>query len=215
MSRPVKPPRVYDSSRRREQARRARAEVLREARRRFLDDGYAATTLGAIADAAGVSVETVYKGFGNKAGLLKAVFDVAIVGDDEPVPLVERDMVAQINAEPDGHQKLRIYCGGYVERAARAVPVHLLARDAAATDPAAAGVLEQFQRERLTGMTAFAAHLRDANVLRRGVTAGEARDVLWVHTSAELWDLLVQQRGWKPERFGRWLHQQLVAALLP
>src|SRR5262249_13557996 len=71
-------------SRRQEQARRSRVAVLREARRRFLADGYAATTVGAIAEGADVSVETVYKAFGNKAGLLKAVFDVAAVGDDEP-----------------------------------------------------------------------------------------------------------------------------------
>jgi AcrR family transcriptional regulator len=168
-----------------------------------------------IAEGADVSVETVYKAFGNKAGLLKAVFDVAAVGDDEPIPLAEREMVAAIKAEPDGRKKLHIYCMAYIERAERMVPVNLLARDAAATDAAAAGVVAQLRRERLTGMTEFAQHLRDARVLRKGVTVDESRDVLWTYTSAELWEMLVMQRGWKPDRFGRWLEQQLAAALLP
>ena len=188
---------------------------MREARRRFLADGFASTTVGAIADGADVSVESVYKAFGNKAGLLKAVFDVAAVGDDEPVPLAEREMVAAIKAEPDGREKLRIYCRSYIERAERMVPVNLLARDAAANDAAAAGVLQKLHRERLTGMTEFAQHLRDARVLRKGVTVDEARDVRWTYTSAEVWEMLVMQRGWKPDRFGRWLNQQLTAALLP
>src|SRR5215468_12401309 len=105
MPRSVKAPRSYDSSRRQEQARQSRAAVLREARRRFLADGFASTTVGVIAEGADVSVETVYKAFGNKAGLLKAVFDVAAVGDDEPIPLAEREMVAAIKAEPDSHKK--------------------------------------------------------------------------------------------------------------
>jgi AcrR family transcriptional regulator len=189
--------------------------VLREARRRFLADGFAATTVSAIAEGADVSVESVYKAFGNKAGLLKAMFDVAAVGDDEPIPLAAREMVAAIRAEPDGREKLRIFCMSYIERAERMVPVNLLARNAAATDAAAASVLEQLQRERLTGMTEFAEHLREARVLRKGVTIDEARDVLWTYTSAEVWEMLVMQRGWKPDRFARWLQRQLAAALLP
>ena len=86
-------PRAYDASRRQEQARRTRAQILDVARRRFLDDGYAATTVATIAEEAGVSVETVYKAFGNKPGILKTLFDVAIVGDDEPVPLEDEQLV--------------------------------------------------------------------------------------------------------------------------
>src|SRR6516225_1423420 len=108
MTRPVKSGRPYDSSRRQAQARQTRAATLAAARARFLDHGYAATTIGQIAADAGVSVETVYKAFANKAGLLKAIFDVAIVGDDEPIPLEQREMVARINAEPDGRKKLQI-----------------------------------------------------------------------------------------------------------
>jgi AcrR family transcriptional regulator len=214
MSEPVKRARSYDSSRRQAQARQTRATVLDVARSAFLERGYASTTVPAIATAAGVSVETVYKAFGNKAGLLKAMFDVAIVGDDEPVPLQQRDMVARIAAEPDGRKKLQIYGTEYGQRAARAVPVQLLVRDAAASDAGAAEVLEQLKQERLSGMTAFANHLHEAKVLRQGVSASDARDVLWLFTSAEVYEKLVLERGWTPTRLGGWLTQQLVAALL-
>jgi len=214
MARTVKGSRTYNSARRQDQARQTRAAVLEAASHAFLARGYTATTVPAVAAEAGVSVETVYKAFGNKAGLLKAVFDVAIVGDDEPIPLRQRDMVARIQAEPDGAEKLRIYCTAYVKRAARAVPVQLLVRQAAASDGGAAGVLEQLHHERLTGMAAFAEHLGNAKVLRRGVTTADARDVLWLFTSPEVYERLVIERGWTPRRFGAWLTQQLVAALL-
>jgi AcrR family transcriptional regulator len=214
MTGPVKSGRPYDSSRRQAQARQTRAAVLAAARARFLDDGYAATTIGQIASDAGVSVETVYKAFANKAGLLKAIFDVAIVGDDEPIPLQERDMVARIQAESDGRKKLQIYGAAYTERAERAVPIQLLVRDAAASDPGARAVLDQLNEERLAGMTAFSAHLHESKVLRKGVRAADARDVLWFFTAPEVFERLVIERGWSTKRFATWITQQLAAALV-
>jgi AcrR family transcriptional regulator len=214
MSSPVKRPRPYDSSRRQAQARQTRAAILEAARAQFLERGYAATTVGDIASAVGVSVETVYKGFANKAGLLKAMFDVAIVGDDAPIPFQQREMVARIRAEPDGRKKFEIYSNDYAERAARAVPVQLLARDAAASDASARAVLEQLNQERLSGMTAFSQHLHESKVLRQGVQAADALDVLWLFTAPETYERLVIERGWTTKRFGRWIAQQLTAALL-
>jgi AcrR family transcriptional regulator len=214
MTRPVKRARPYDSSRRQAQARQTRAAILDAARARFLERGYAATTVGEIAAVVGVSVETVYKAFANKAGLLKAVFDVAIVGDDEPVPLQQREMVARIQAEPDGRKKLEIYGAAYAERAERAVPVQLLVGDAAASDAGARAVLDQLNQERLTGMTAFSRHLHESKVLRKGVRAADALDILWLFTAPEVYERLVIERGWSTNRFGTWITQQLVAALL-
>jgi AcrR family transcriptional regulator len=180
---------------------------------RFLDEGYGAT-LASIATDAGVSVETVYKAFANKAGLVKALFDVAVVGDDEPVPMMQREFVQRTSAEPDPRRKLTGY-GEHVARVgARTSAILLLVRDAAATDAGAATLWEQLQAERLTGMTAFAQHLADGGHLREDIPADEARDVLWTHNSVELWNLLVEQRGWSPDRFGDWVGRQLVAALL-
>lgn len=214
MPRPVKPPRRYDASRRQEQARATRRAVLEAARERFLEEGYARTTIAAVAAQAGVSVETVYKAFGNKPGLVKALFDVAIVGDDEPVPMLERAFVQRNIAEPDPRRKLLAYGEHLAAVHPRSCPVQLVVRDAAATDAGAAELWEQLQAERLAGMTMFARHLHEGGHLRRGVSVEEARDVLWAHNSVELWELLVQRRGWTYERFGRWVGDQLVAALL-
>lgn len=207
-------PRSYDASRRQEQARQNRRAVLDAAHRRFVAEGYAATTVAAVAADAGVSVETVYKSVGKKPELAKAVFDVAVVGDDEAIPLMEREFVARNIAEPDPRRKLEDYGEHLAEVAPRVSPILLVIRDAAASDAGAAEVWEQLQAERLTGMTAFAAHLDEGGHLRAGVTRDDARDVLWTHNSVELWDLLVRQRGWADERFGAWIGQQLVAALL-
>lgn len=210
----VKPRRAYNSARRQEQARETRRAVLAAARRLFVTQGYAGTTMGAVAAEAAVSVETVYKAFANKAGLAKAVFDVAIVGDDEEIPLLHREVVRRNMAEADGRRKLLQYGEHLTVVAPRTGPILLVVRAAAAGDPAAAEVWGQLQSERLAGMTAFAGHLSAGGYLRDGVAMEEARDVLWAHTSVELWDLLVNQRGWDDDRFGRWVAHQLIAALL-
>jgi AcrR family transcriptional regulator len=215
MIREVKPRRKYDSTGRREQARKSRWAILETARRLFLEHGYAATTVGAIASEAGVSVETVYKAFRNKPGLLKAVFDVAVVGDDEPVPMLERDLVRRIGEEPDPRHKLLRYGEHLTQSAPRSVPVQLLMRDAAASDPGVAAIWDEMAIERLIGMTQFARHLHEGGHLRADVSMDEARDILWTYNSAELFDLLVVQRGWAAEKYGRWIAEALIEALLP
>jgi AcrR family transcriptional regulator len=167
-----------------------------------------------VAAEAGVAIQTVYKAFGNKPGLVKAIVDVAIVGDDEPVPMMEREFVRKNIAETDPAKKLRDFGAHLAAVAPRANALALVVRDAAAADPAAAEVWHQLLTERLAGMTAFAHHLRDGKYLRAGVTAEEARDVLWTYSSVEQWDLLVNQRGWATKRYGRWIGNQLVGALL-
>ena len=206
-------PRTYDATRRQEQAQENRVRVLGAARARFLADGYTATTIPGVARDAGVSVQTVYKAFGNKGGLLKAVFDVAVTGDDQPVPVAGRDEIKRIQAEPDPRKKLRMYSEYFVQGAQRAVAVELLARDAASDDPAAAAAWDQIQQQRLTGMSQFARHLHAGGHLPADTAVEEARDVLWTFTSPELWDLLVIQRGWTPTRYAHWLASMLTTAL--
>lgn len=211
----VKPlKRPYDSTRRQARAAETRAAVLEAARLAFLEHGYTGTTLPAIAAAAGVSVETVYKAFANKAGLVKAVFDVAFAGDDDPIPFLQREFVQRNMAEPDPRRKLRSYGEHLTDVAPRINPIQLVVRDAAVADPTAEAVWATLQAERLTGMTAFATHLRDAGHLRDGVTMPQARDTLWTLNSVELWDLLVRQRGWSNRRWGSWVGEQLIAGLL-
>jgi AcrR family transcriptional regulator len=210
---PVK--RAYDASRRREAARRARARVLDAARARFLADGYAATTIAAIAADADVSIDTVYKAFGNKPGLLKTVFDAAVAGDDRPVPIVERDFVAEIVAEPHPRRKLEMYAAHLAEAMPRAAPLQLLARAAAATDADVATLHEQIRNELLTGMTAFATHLHDGGFLRHAMTVDEARDILFSVNSPELYELLVVERGRSVPEYRDLVARALIANLLP
>lgn len=204
--------RRYDASGRRQQARRNRAAVLGEARRRFLADGYAATTLREIAEGAGVSVETVYKAFGSKAGVLKAVFDVSVAGDDEQVPIAERNFIAAIVAEPDARRKIERYTEHLAVTMPRVVPVQLLARDAAAADADAASVWHQMRAETLTAMAMFAADLARTGALT--VSVDDARDVLWAFHSPEWFELLVLERGWSAARYGAFLAGSIAAAVL-
>jgi AcrR family transcriptional regulator len=188
--------------------------VLQAARQLFLERGFAVATMPTIASAAGVSVQTVYKAFGNKAQLAKAVFDVAMAGDDEPVPMLQRASLGKVRAEPDARKKLRLYGEFLAEVAPRHVPVQLVIRDAATSDPEARVVWADLQAERLKGMSQFARSLHDDGHLRPGVSTNQARDILWTCNSAELYQLLVLDRGWSPKQYGRWVADTLISSLL-
>jgi hypothetical protein len=118
-------------------------------------------------------------------------------------------------ADPDARAKLRPYAAFYVDRAQHAVRFQLLARDAAANDPAAAEVWAQMTSERPAGMTQFARHLADGGHLRAGLTVEDARDMLWTFLSPQLWQLLVIDRRWTPQHYANWMAELLAAALLP
>jgi AcrR family transcriptional regulator len=206
--------RTYDSSRRREQARAQRLKVLQAARRRFLDDGYAPTTLAAIAGDAGVSVQMIYKSFKNKPGVLKAVFDFSVAGDDEPVPSIERDHADRLRAEPDPRTKLEIFATHMAESMPRAGPVFLLARAAAAVEPEIDALLADWRAGQLAGLGMLASHLEEGGHLRHGLSPERARDLLWTLNSTEVYELLVLERGWSNRAYRDFLAQSMIAALL-
>lgn len=208
------PRRSYDSSRRRAQARRQQRAVLETARRRFLEDGYAATTLAVIAADAEVSVEAIYKAFGNKAGVLKAVFDLSVAGDDEPVPMVEREFAARMHAEPEARTKLEIFAQHMSESMPRAAPVYLLARAAASSEPEIRRLHSQWRDAQLAGLTALAGHLDEGGHLADGLTPERARDLLWTIFSTEVYELLVLERGWEVAEYREFLARSATALLL-
>jgi AcrR family transcriptional regulator len=205
--------RRYDSSRRLELARQNRAAVLEAARELFIARGYAATTVADIAARAGVSVETIYKSFGNKPGVAKAVFDVAVVGDDDPVPLFERPEIKAIEAEPDARKKIRMFFGRYPERRSRTGPIELVIRDAAAGDPGAAAVRDALKEELHRGMTMFATELLRGKGVRAGLSIDEVADILFAYVSVELYEVLVVMRGWDLDRYARFMTDAVIAAL--
>lgn len=206
------PPRRYDSTRRRQQAQQSRRAVLQKARQRFLAQGYAATTIAEIAQDAGVSVETVYKSFATKAGVLKALFDVSVAGDDAPIPMVQRDVIQDVRNAPEAAKKVEIYAKHLAATMPRSAPVQLLARDGAASSPDAAMVWKQIRQETLSAMTMFASDLARTGQLR--VSKTEARDVLWTYHAPELYELLVLERGWSVTRYGKFISHALSSALL-
>ncbi|MGZ4510226.1 MAG: TetR/AcrR family transcriptional regulator [Mycobacterium sp.] len=206
------PPRRYDSTRRRQQAQQNRHAVLAAARQRFLAQGYATTTIAEIARDAGVSVEMVYKAFATKAGVLKALFDVSVAGDDEPIPMAQRDVIQNVINATEATRKLEIYAEHLASTMPRSAPVQLLARDGAASSPDAAEVWKQIRQETLTAMTAFASDLARTGKLR--VSGRQARDVLWTYHAPELYELLVLERGWSATRYGKFIARALIDALL-
>ena len=181
----------------------------------LVERGYAATTLALVAEQAGVAAPTAYKAFGNKPALVKAAFDYAVAGDDEPVPIHQRERAARIKAEPDPVRKLQMYTEGLLGTLTRSARLQLAARAAAEIDPEMNDVWEQMTSGRLTGMGILATNLSQGGHLRPGVTKNEARDILWAYTSPELYQLMVLMRGWSGPRYRDWVTRSLVDALLP
>jgi AcrR family transcriptional regulator len=205
--------RSYDSSRRRQNADRGRALVLEAAQRLFLAGGYSATTIASIADAADVSVETIYKAFGGKRGLVRAIWEQGLEGSG-PIPAWRRSDEMQV-IEADPAQVMRNWGSLTTDVAPRVAPILLLIRTAAAADHEMAALLGEVEQARLDRMERNARHLHDRGDLREDVTVNEARDVLWTYSSPELYELLVLRRGWPLERYGRFVAEGIMAALLP
>jgi AcrR family transcriptional regulator len=208
-------PRVkYDNSRRSQRAREHRRQVLDVAHRLLVGEGFAGMRLAEVAEGAGVSVETVYKQFRNKGGLLKAVYDVRLAGDDEPVPLGERPEYRAIAEEPDHAQKVRRYAAIARRISERTGPLTVRVLECRGADAEVEEFARTIEAERLAGATMFVAHLTDAGALRPDLEADRARDELWVLISPEVWAQLVQRRGWSHEQYEAWLGDAVSAALL-
>jgi AcrR family transcriptional regulator len=206
--------RAYDATRRRQRARETHRAVLAAARELLEERGYGATTIADVARHAGVSPESIYKGFGSKAALVKEVFDVVIAGDDEPVAVAERPEARAVQEEPDVREKLRLYAESAAVRAERSARVQLAIRDGAPGDPVINELWQRLLQERLTGMTYLARHLVDTGQLRPGIGVDQARDILWTCIAVEVYDLLVLQRGWSRVAYADWLARTLVASLV-
>lgn len=203
--------RSYDARSRQAQAERTRELLLDAARGLLLTDGYAATTMALVARACDVSVESVYKRFGGKPGLVRAVVDKALAGEGRTP--AERRSDALSATDPE--LLLRGWAQLTAEVAPRVAPILLLVRAAASHDQELfelAGELDQTRRRR---MTDNAGRLAAAGQLRPGLTVEHAADVLWAYSSPELYDLLVLRSSWELPRYARFVEDGLRAHLLP
>jgi AcrR family transcriptional regulator len=212
MSEAVK--RTYASALRAEQARATRRAIVSAAARLFVERGYGATTVDAIAADAGVSRKTVFTSVGGKVEALKLARDWAIAGDDEPVPVMQRPQVTRARAEPDARHVLRMYAGMVRERAERTAGIQMVIESAAGSDPAVQALAEEGRQQRFTAMRDLAGELRKRGALRSELSRDDAADVLWLFNDARVYHRLVIERRWSPARFEAWLAEMLIAALI-
>jgi AcrR family transcriptional regulator len=186
--------------------------IVAAARDLFIEQGYARTTMADIAAAAGVSVETIYAAFKNKATLLHKAWDITVGGDDQDIVFHERPEVLAIRNEPDLAKRLTLHAAFSTQTAQRIAPFQLMVQSAAGADPAAAAMLEEMGRQRLVGMTVMATEVAQTGQL--AVSKEECRDALWSMTDGTLWHRLVNERGWTNERFADWLGHMWVRLLV-
>jgi AcrR family transcriptional regulator len=216
MSQIVKPRRPYESPRRREQAAQTRRDIEAAAGKLFRERGYAGTSMPVIAAAAGVVVETIYRSFGSKAGLFKAVVEAALAGGSAraETPPEERPAIRAVIEETDPRRQLELYAATQPGIHRRAGPLLRALAGAVATDPELRVLLDQLDAQRLNGLGRLAAQLADRGALRSGLSVEQARDIIWTLCSPAVHDLLVIARGWTSERYREWLAAALARELL-
>jgi AcrR family transcriptional regulator len=191
--------------------RATRRRIVDAAAALFVEHGYGVTTLEQIAARAGVAVQTVYFHFGNKRTVLKEAVDVAAVGDDEPVALLDRPWQDELRAEPDPRQVVVLWVANGRSIYARIGPIMAVVRDAAVTDPDMATQWAINEAQRVTAYRAFADLLDQRGALNRPVD--EAVDVLCALLGPEVYGVL-SGRGWTPEQWERFTVESVTGALL-
>ena len=207
--------RSYVSPRRDDAARRTRARILDVAEQELERSGYHATTIAGLASAAGVSPQTIYNSIGGgKAAVIKALYDVRLAGDDEPVPLAERPEIRRIAEQSDATAALRAYiAAGRVlyERVGRLLGILLV--DGPGADADLRTFVDTIERERRIGNTSIVTHVAGRFGLRPGLNAEQAVDIVWTLTSFEIADRLIRRCGWSLDAYEQWLGDVVVGSL--
>ena len=214
MTRPVKRTRRYDSPRRAAQAAATRAQILGSAGRLFERDGYAATTMAAIAEDAGVALKTVYVSFETKSGVLRALWNLRLRGDAEELAVQDRAWFREVVDEPDAMRKLRL-----TARNSRAVKERVgglfdVIRGGATTDGEIAALWSRIESEFHANQRTIVESIDASGMLRPGLGVDRAADLLWTLNHPDVWRLLVRERGWTPDEFEQWLGDTAIAQLL-
>jgi AcrR family transcriptional regulator len=191
----------------------ARRAVVDAARTLFLERGYVATTIEAISEHADVPPATVYRLFSSKLGILKALLDTSIAGDDQPLAVQQRPDVASLFTESDPDKLLAGLAGVTTAINQRTNDVYRVLMSAAGSDPAAAELLSEIERQRDLGQRQIARSLSRAHALKPGLRERDAADLIHALMSPEVYRLLVGDRGWTPARYEEWLATTLTQQL--
>lgn len=205
-------PRSYHSPRRLAAARDTRARIRAAASRLFLADGYSATSVRSIAQAAGVAEKTVYLQYATKLALLKEVVETTIVGDDEAVAAADRQWFRDIVDHSDPDQKLRLLAQATAALHERTGAVFAMARGAAASDPDAAALWAFGKRGHRADMGLLATSFETVGLLPPGRDTTWATAALYVMVGPETWHLLRVELDYSPEAYADWLHLTLADA---
>lgn len=211
----VKTPRAPQAGPGQARTRRTRTAVVEAARSLFLERGYSGTTIEAISESSDTPQATVYRLFSSKLGILKAVLDLSIAGDDEPLAMLARPEVRDLLSERDPKNQLAGFAALLHDLMARTAPVHRILTEAARSDREAASLLAEIARQRHEGQRRIARSLARSGALRPGLRERDAADVLHALASPEVYGLLVIDRGWSAERYQEWLTEILIDQLLP
>ena len=214
MTERVNPKRSYDSPRRREQAAATRRVILEAAQRLFERQGFAATKMSEIASDAGVALKTVYAAFETKSGVLRALWNLLLRGDEDDVPVLAREWYLEVLNEPDPARQLRLNARNARAVKERIAPVLEVIRHAAPLDPETAALWERIQFDFYENQGAIVQTLSDRGALAAGLDVARATDILWTLNHPDLWQLLVSQRGWTAEQWERWFADTSSAQLL-
>jgi AcrR family transcriptional regulator len=207
--------RSYDNSGRAARARDTRRMILESAKALLIENGYAGTTMPLIAKRAGVAVETVYKHFGNKRTLTRAVMDVAIAGDDEPVAMVDRAEAQAIAAADGAREMVRRYARYLRGINERMGPLHAaLLTGARAGEPDLQELAAEADQQRLTGARIFARLLISTGETHPDLGIDEAADIIWALNFNVLHRALTTERGWSREAYEQVIERILIGALL-
>jgi TetR/AcrR family transcriptional regulator of autoinduction and epiphytic fitness len=207
--------RTYDSSHRKQQARQTRRQIIEAARQLFVLRGYSGATMESIAQEASVAVETVYASFGSKRALLARLVSVSLVGDDEPIPLLQREGPMAVMRETDQKRQVQMFAEDMAEIMGRVAPLFEVMRAAAKSEPDIAVMLQKMLADRADAMKVFIKALMRNGPLQGGNTLDEAAETVWAVTSGEVYTLLVVDRGWSIEKYRCWLASTLTKLILP
>lgn len=208
--------RSYDSTRRRAAAQQRRSRILQAAAELFLSEGYPRTTVAAIAQRAEVSEDLVFLLFTSKRGVLKEVMDVAIGGDDQDIPLLEREGPQAVQAATDQREQLQLFAAGITSQLDRVRPFNDLVRSAAAVEPEIAALQDDLHlRQRRSAMRMVATWVAANGPLRNDMSVEAAAAILWTLASPDVYRMLTVHWSWSREQYQDWLRATLIAALLP
>jgi AcrR family transcriptional regulator len=214
MSDRVKPKRRYESPRRREQAAATRSEILQAAQELFERDGYGATTMAAIAAEARVALKTVYVAFETKSGVLRALWNMRLRGDDDAVPIAQNAWYREVLEEPQPERQLRLNARNSREGKLRIAALAEVIRSVGPLDADIAALWDRINTDYHANQRTIVESLHKKRALRADLDVERAADILWTLNHPNTWQLLVTERGWTPEQYERWTGDVACSQLL-